>query len=925
MNGSSGIVVSPSWSIIITDDESVFDYNISCDGQYAVGIGVSSGVKTLALTGLLYDILYTVYVNVTDYGGSSCLPMSMNWSFTFTTVTADAPFVTWLSPLTSPVSISNPDHMYINVTWNMTDPVSLLMDYVISCSNGDSKTGFNAGNGTYYFNLTTAINLGTTYHVYLNITNGFNVTNATLSFTTRTNIPIVLGISSPANNSVGVTVGGNWIILFTDADIYSDSVNISIKISSGHSYSAWLTAPNSGLCAYSGLAYSTTYTVWTNTTDEWNSSVNKISYFTTGAYSMGGTPYLVYNTNQTFSFKDSNGTELMFTDIHFTHWYYNITDITSMDYYICGGDLIINFTSLMVFEPFDITFTVDSSLLYQDYTNSFLAGDHATHTIVLIKRIQDYTFENILERTWNDPEWIGLVTDHKEYYIGQEIVFKYRIPSATFSQGYSLVIHKSPDWISGGGFWGTGSIFDDSVWRNPSTLPPLTLDYGEWITMVLDPSTFTGGYPSVDTEYRINLAKDDAYYWFWNDIPTNTGLSFTLLNTPLTPIGLLGIPSPIDPDVGTTVTFTYTTNNNGQIEIDDLFKSGATETYPFEVNDLVFTHEFNIPSVYRINLRIWDGDSFVIADSIPAFYVNSTTGNETYGWHVEYLDPERKMIVAGLHPLEFVYSTQKTGTTKFVIKNPDGDTTRYSTEINSPARGTYSHAFPSNVPIGEWTVTMYANETFSFNFSVVADENNYIDFVKLEYSEGDQFQVFVVHNVKCLLKFYKYDTSTKSFIGRGEKTFIEKDIPNGLVTIEHGIVEPSSGTWKVEMWECDNRIEIRKLAEYTCTVVVSPVESPIIPPTSTIFPAVEGTLGFVIGLIITLFCLLIPFIVSKALGGNIQVPSLVYAFTCGLGLVISVAFGFFPVWVLAFMLVLGVIILVILYLMGKSSSGSTGV
>lgn len=921
-NGSTGVTTSPTWSLTLDDDESTFDYNISCNGDYVEVISSLGGIKSLPMTGLLWGHVYTVYVNVTDYGGSSCPPISMNWYFTFTTVDADSPLVTFLYPLVSPVTISNPDHMYINVTFNMTDPNGLPMDYTIECDNGDSGVDWGVSNGTYYLNLTTAITLGTTYTIWVNVTNGFNASNVSTFFTTRTNTGIVFGTPSPANNSVGVTIGGGWSIPFTDADspTYTDTVNISIEMSSGHSYLANLTAPNTGLCIYSGLSYTTNYTVWVNTTDEWGGVVTGIYYFRTAPFTMGGTPYLVYNTNQTFSFIDSNGSALDFSTLGFADWLYNSTDITGMDYYLHDGDLTINFTTLMVYEPFTIDFLNDATLVYQDYSNSLLCGDHVTHTLTLIKRVASVFYENVLNRTWNSPDWIGLKTDHKEYYIGQNIIFSYYIPDEDFSDGYSLVMHKHPNWVSGGGFWGTQSIFDNNVWKVPDV--GLTLDYGQWITMILDSSTFTGGYPSVDTEYRINLGKDNAYWWFWNDIPTANGLTFKLLNVPLTPTGTFGSPSPVSPDVGTTVTFPFSgINNYGRVVFDDLFSQSEPPFVAFNILDSAVTYEFDLPSVYRVDLQVWNGDDeFITVDTISSFYVNSTTGNDTFGWQVEYLDPERKMIVVGLHPLEFAYSTLKAGTTDIVIRNPDGDTTRYSTQISSPARGIYSHMLASNVPIGIWNVTMYGNETFYFEFTVVADEHNYIDFVKLEYGVGDQFQVYVVHNTNSIIKFYKWDEIKKLYVGKGAKTYLDVTIPNGLITIEHDVVAPESGDWRVELWECDNRIEIRKLASYDCTVTVT-ASSVVIPTGGSILPSIDPTIGFIVGLIITLFCLLIPFIISKALNTASNPPALVFAFTGGLGISVSVILGFFPAWVIPFIAVIGVVIVMVLYFMNKRGGG----
>jgi hypothetical protein len=319
-------------------------------------------------------------------------------------------------------------------------------------------------------------------------------------------------------------------------------------------------------------------------------------------------------------------------------------------------------------------------------------------------------------------------------------------------------------------------------------------------------------------------------------------------------------------------------------------------------------------------LQIWNGASpngaYVTVDTISAFYVNSTD-NSTIGYDVEYLDPERKMIVAGLHPLEFAYSSLKTGTTEFVVRNPDGDKTRFSTMIASPCKGMYSQMLPSTSPIGIWNVTMYGNETLTFSFNVVADENNYIDFFKNTYNSDEAFQVYVIHDVKVLLKFYKQDING-DWIATGGKFFVDKVVPNGLVTIDRNLVTPTSGNWKVEMWECDNRIEIRLLSSYTATVTVTGVSPTDYMPSGDIFPQLDPALGFIVGLIITMFCLLLPFAVGKALGSD-GIPTFVYGVTACLGVGVSVVLGLFPFWIIPFVLTVGVIILAVKYIFGGVS------
>ncbi|PNX47705.1 MAG: hypothetical protein BV459_03880 [Thermoplasmata archaeon M11B2D] len=83
-NGSSGNPISFSWGIPIHDSEGDnFSWSIQCsNGQESSGINASNGTKSLALSGLTYATMYTIWVNATDPDGSGLY--SRQW-YTFTT------------------------------------------------------------------------------------------------------------------------------------------------------------------------------------------------------------------------------------------------------------------------------------------------------------------------------------------------------------------------------------------------------------------------------------------------------------------------------------------------------------------------------------------------------------------------------------------------------------------------------------------------------------------------------------------------------------------------------------------------------------------------------------------------------------------------------------------------------------------------
>ncbi len=104
INGSTNNSMSYTWSVPINDPEGdIFYWTIQCNnGQTNSETAATNGTKSLALLGLGYSKIYTVWVNATDPNGSGLY--TRNW-YTFATKAnqpPDPPIIT--GPITGKVS-----------------------------------------------------------------------------------------------------------------------------------------------------------------------------------------------------------------------------------------------------------------------------------------------------------------------------------------------------------------------------------------------------------------------------------------------------------------------------------------------------------------------------------------------------------------------------------------------------------------------------------------------------------------------------------------------------------------------------------------------------------------------------------------------------------------------------------------------------
>jgi hypothetical protein len=263
-NGSTGNQMSLSWNIPINDpDGDTFSWTIQCsNGQANSGTGASNGIKLLALSGLAYSTAYTVWVNATDSTGSN--QWTRRW-YTFNTKANTPPVYGTPSPANG--STGN----LLTLSWSI--PINDLegdaFNWVIYCSNGQTNNSTGDTNGTKSVSL-TGLAYSTIYTVWVNATDPVGTAKYThmwYTFTTmeKGNTPPVLGAPSPSNGSTGNLLSLIWSILINDTE--GDKFSWTIQCSNGQTMSINGASNGSKSLSLTGLAYSTTYMIWVNTTD----------------------------------------------------------------------------------------------------------------------------------------------------------------------------------------------------------------------------------------------------------------------------------------------------------------------------------------------------------------------------------------------------------------------------------------------------------------------------------------------------------------------------------------------------------------------------------------------------------------------------------------------------------------------------------
>ena len=151
-NNSTNQPASFSWNISIYDlDGDTFNWSIQCsNGQSSSANGSSNGTKILSLSGLNLNVTYTVWVNATDFYGSSTQQI-----YYFSTHSHDYIFTAFV-PADGSTNVDIFPTLYLHVAQWEGKPFNLTW-YIKP--NGMStillSTVSNLYNGTYSINLST--------------------------------------------------------------------------------------------------------------------------------------------------------------------------------------------------------------------------------------------------------------------------------------------------------------------------------------------------------------------------------------------------------------------------------------------------------------------------------------------------------------------------------------------------------------------------------------------------------------------------------------------------------------------------------------------------------------------------------------------------------------------------------------------------
>jgi hypothetical protein len=167
-------------------------------------------------------------------------------------------------------------------SWNIPITDVENFDWTIKCSNGQTSSLTGASNGIKSLTL-SGLAYSTVYKVWVNATDPTGsglYTRRWYTFTTQGsgNNPPVFGTPSPANGSTENLLSLTWNIPINDPE--GNTFSWTIKCSNGQVNSGNGASNGTKSLSLSGLAYSTTYTVWVNATDPAGSNQYTRSWFT---------------------------------------------------------------------------------------------------------------------------------------------------------------------------------------------------------------------------------------------------------------------------------------------------------------------------------------------------------------------------------------------------------------------------------------------------------------------------------------------------------------------------------------------------------------------------------------------------------------------------------------------------------------------
>lgn len=430
---------------------------------------------------------------------------------------------------------------------------------------------------------------------------------------------------------------------------------------------------------------------------------------------------------------------------------------------------------------------------------------------------------------FGDPGWRSICTDKEWYTQGESVTFRYVAPNPQWlfdwgspSGDYFIWIYDVNNlglwiWETDGGIHADNYAYMDD-WA-------VSLDnnyhYKPWNYNATGESgykTVTGGV----NEYHAFMGHRGGGF-FDTDYTLTQGPTFYIQTGDYTPYGNITSVSPSNPMLGQFVNISFNANNNGYLTVKNVLAPGDTEEtitnfQRFTGIESVNRQFFEFGS-YELRLYVSSGLEYTIVDT-ETFDITDVNGSfGDFGYGIEFLSIEPARAVAG-YDVVFISYRSLDSTGEINVLDARGQTTSYGALVGEK-RGVLNITLPNHAAIGEWNITLTtANNTLYSSFQVIAEENNYVEFYSNVFLEGEQFRLKLKHSKKVELVFYKDGQAigTDWYLDIGT-------LASGIYPVPLTTVTLTPGSWKVEMWEVNNFVKIRKMAEDTCIVIERPIGS----------------------------------------------------------------------------------------------------
>ena len=389
----------------------------------------------------------------------------------------------------------------INATVTDVDGNSSVVDFYYSLSDSpyiwvhlNHQTGkLNVSVST---TATFAISYSTTYWWKMTAYDGHdNTTSAFWWFTTKSqNFPPVFGTPTHANGSSGKLLSFSWVIPINDLE--GDLFTWSIKCSNGNSHSHSSQSNGTYSLSISGLAYSTTYTVWVNATDPSGSGLYTRRWytFTTMAGPYTGSIYVVGDgIKKLYEYSKSNMSLLRSTE--------NCGDdlfaVTYDDTYVYTGS---GDTKNMVFQYYRSDLTLKKNTTnYGGRINFVVVDDTYVYAGGAVTNKTYQYWKSNLTKKAETPDYggiiFGIAIDDTYIYVGgreTNCVYKYWKSDMSFEDstieinGDIYYVDIDDTYVYAGGYNGITYQY----WKSNLTKRAETLDYGGSIYAITNDDTY---------------------------------------------------------------------------------------------------------------------------------------------------------------------------------------------------------------------------------------------------------------------------------------------------------------------------------------------------------------------------------------------------------------------------------------------------